>query len=334
LNRLLNFSECGLKEVNTMENLKMVFKIRHLYFLFVSLILLLSACIRTGRAELDGEKVREYANALYNNELYQQAVEEYRHYLDIYPLDIEKRANIWFTIGNIYFDRINDYEKALAFYLKIKTLCPDSPVMQDTEKKIVACLERLQRSSDAKLALNDAVNFKSGLDDTGRPGDVVAKVGDKTITSGDLDFYLSRVPDYIKNQIKDRESKKNFLVQYIATELFYDAAKRAGYDKDKDVIEGTFQAKKSLMVQKYLEKEIPSGENISADDVELYYKANKDKYTEKDKDGKIKRIKTLNEVKQEVARDLLMEKQKKAYSELLQRMMQAEDVKIFDDKIK
>ena len=109
---------------------------------------------------------------------------------------------------------------------------------------------------------------------------------------------------------------------------------RAGYDKDKDVIEGTFQAKKSLMVQKYLEHEIPGGSNITGDDVKLYYQANKDKYVEKDKKGKVVRQKSLDEVKNEAASDLLREKQQKAYNELLQRMMQTENVKIYDDKIK
>jgi len=315
--------------------IKMAVKKRYSAVLLVILTsFLVLGCSTGSKPAFDQEKVRNYANTLYNHELYQQAVEEYQRYLDLYPVKPAKRANIWFTIGNIYFERLHDYEKALAYYLKVKTLYPESLVMDDVNKKIVASLERLQRSNDAKLALDDAVNLKNNGEDYGRPGDVVATIGDKKITSGDLNFYISQMPDYVKSQIKDANTKKAFLVQHIATDLFFDAAKRAGYDKDKDVIEGTFQAKKSLMVQKYLEHEIPGGSNITEDDVKLFYQANKDKYVEKDKQGKVLRQKSFDEVKNEVASDLLRERQQKAYEKLLQRMMQTENVKIYDDKIK
>ena len=185
----------------------------HVWLIAVFAAIFLSSCSTANKPAIDQEKVRTYANTLYNHELYQQAVEEYQRYLDLYPVKLNKRANIWFTIGNIYFDRLHDYEKALAYYLKVKTLCPESPVMNDVNKKMVASLERLQRSSDAKLALDNAVNLNNSKDDYGRPGDVVATVGDKKITSGDLDYYINKMPDYVKNQIKDLKSKKAFLVQ-------------------------------------------------------------------------------------------------------------------------
>jgi len=302
--------------------------------LVVALAVLAAGCTHSGNPSLDGEKVREYANALYNNELYIQAVSEYQRYLDMYTVPLDKQANIWYTMGNIYFERMQEYENALAYYLKVKTLCPDSPVMQDVNKRIVACLERLQRSSDAKMALDNAVNLSGGLDDTGRPGSVVAKVGEKEITQGDLTYYISRLPGYARSSISDTDSKKAFLVQYIAAELFFDAAKRAGYEQDKDVLAGMFEAKKNLMVQKYLQKEMPAPDEVSREDVELYYKAHKQDYAEKDDKGNITRQKRLDEVAQQAANDLLRERQTRAYNDLLQRMMQAEDVTIYEKNIK
>jgi hypothetical protein len=120
----------------------------------------------------------------------------------------------------------------------------------------------------------------------------------------------------------------------VATELFYDAAQRKGLDRDKEVTEGTFQAKKSLMVQKYLEEEIAGQVKISAEDIALYYKANPDRYAEKDENGGIKRQKPLDEVRKQVAEDLLKERQQKAYQELIDRMMRTEKVEIYSDLVR
>ena len=65
-------------------------------------VLLTMGCSR-GQPEVSGEKVREFANALYNQELYPQALEEYQRYLDHYSMDEKRRANINFIIGNSWF---------------------------------------------------------------------------------------------------------------------------------------------------------------------------------------------------------------------------------------
>ena len=87
------------------------------------------------------------------------------------------------------------------------------------------------------------------------------------------------------------------------------------------------------MVQKYLEEEIAGQVEISDEDIQLYYDAHKDKYVEKDEQGNVKRQKAFREVRREVAEDLLRERQQKAYNDLLDRMVETEDAKIFADKV-
>jgi len=287
-----------------------------------------------GQTDVSEDKIREYANALYMSELYPQAIIEYQRYLDSYSLDNEKRANILYTIGKIYFERLHDYENSLAYYLKVKHVYPESSVLQHANDGIVESLERLQRSSDAEQALDEAMNIKPAEGRESQPGEVIAKIGNRKITSGDLKHQISQLPDYIRSQLKTREAKLEFLRQFVANELFYDAAKRMGLDRDRDVIEGTFQSKKGLMVQKYFQQEIADQIKITSDDLELYFKANIDNYAEKDRSGKIVRQKSFYEVREKVAEDLLQERQKKLYQELMQRMMTANNVMIYDDLVK
>jgi len=288
----------------------------------------------SGRNRVDGDKVREYANALYNRELYTQAVEEYQRYLDFYHVDENGQANVNFIIGNIYFERLHDYENAMAYFLKVKHVYHESELVSQADKQIVACLERLQRSAEAKQALDEATSLNPDDITKSRPGDIVAKIGSREITSGDLSFHINQLPEYVQSQMKDRKTKLEFLRQYIATELFYDAAKRQGLDKDKDVTEGTYQAKKSLMVQKYLQNEIADELEIKPEDAKLYYEAHQERYTEKDDKGNVKKLKPFQEVQRQVAQDLAQERQQMAYEQLLDQMVEAEDVRIFDDKVR
>ena len=88
------------------------------------------------------------------------------------------------------------------------------------------------------------------------------------------------------------------------------------------------------MAQRILNERLAEKINIQQADVELYYKANKEKYVEKDENGKVIRQKGFAEAAQQVAQDLMIERQEKAYRELLGQLMQAENVHIYEDKIK
>ena len=300
----------------------------------LSLVILLSRTDSAEKPKIAGERVRDLANKLFEWKLYHQAIDQYKYYLNFYTTDDEVISNINYIIGNIYFDRLHDYEEALTHYAKVKYFFPESKLVPDVNKKVVACLERLQRTQDAHQMLEETTSLDSARVKKSRPGEVIARIGNRQITQGDLDFEISQLPPYMQGQFTKPEEKKKFLEQYIATELLYDTAKRANFDKNKEVIEGTFQAKKQLMAQKYLEQEISSQVDIKPEDLELYYKANKERYVEKDKDGKVVRRKELQEVQQEVFRDLAREQQTRVYEALIERLMRAQSVQILDDKIK
>ncbi len=286
------------------------------------------------KPSLSKEQARNYANELYNRQLFKQSAQEYDWYLRNYNLDENEQANISYTIGDIYFERLNDYENALAYYIRVKYLHPKEDLKRSVDKKIVACLERLERPEDAQQTLQESTTLEPEKVQIKRPGAVVAVIGNREITQGDIDFELSQLPPSIRSQYQPKDKKVEFLKQYILTELLYDSAKRRGLDKNKEVIEAAFQAKKNIMVQNYLNQEISEKVNITPEDVELYYKANKDRYVERDEEGNIKREKTFSEVRQQVGQDLAMERQQQVYEQLVQKLMRAEGVKIYDDVLK
>jgi hypothetical protein len=294
----------------------------------------LAGCSKHSGPAIPEDKKVELANKYYEAYLYEAAIQEYLDYVNTYPLDQNRQANIYYTIANIYFEKIRDYNKALEFFYRVKYLYPESNLQSDVGKRIVNCLERLQRSQDAQRTLEKEAALQPEKVQEHRPGEIVATMGNKNITLGDLEFEISQLPPYLQTQFTARAKKLEFLQQYIVGELLYDSAKRKGLENDKEIIEGTFQAQKRLMAQKILGEEIQSKVNISQADVELYYKANKDKYTEKDDKGKVIRQKSFQETAQQAAQDLSLEKQQEAYQELVARLMQSENVTIFEQRIK
>ncbi len=306
---------------------------RTVVLLFIISLSLFNACQKTKQPRVSEKACLDLANAYYTNGLYQAAVDQYLQYVNTYPLTPAREANTYFTIANIYFDRINDYQKALEYYFKVKYLFPQSPLQKEVSQKIVACLERLDRSQDAVRVMEKEAALDTAEIHKNRPGAVLATIGSRKITQGDLNFEISKLPPYLQDQFKSKEKKKELLRQLILQDLLYESAKRKGLDKDKEVIEGVFEAKKALMANKLLQQELKDKVKIDPEELQLYFKANKDKYVERDKKGKIVRHKTFAEVQQQVAQDLWTEKQQKAYQELADRLMKAEDVHIYEQRI-
>ena len=295
--------------------------------------LLTLRCNKAQQPIMPKQTAREYANELYNRELFKQSADAYIYYLKNYRLDDKEQANISYTIGDIFFERLHDYENAMAYYIRAKYFNPSNDLKRSINQKIIACQERLGKPEDAQQTLQEATSIEPGQIKKKRPGAVVAIIGTRQITQGDIDFELSQLPQSIREQYRSKDKKLEFLKQYILTELLYDSAKRKGLDKDSDVMEAAFQAKKQLMVQKLLQQEIEQKVKIDPEDLQLYYKANKDKYVEKDKKGNVIRQLSFAEVQKRVAQDLARERQQQVYEELAQKLMKAEGVKIYEDKL-
>ena len=299
-----------------------------------SLMLLMIGCNQKTEPNISKEKARNYANELYNRQLFKQSATEYERYLQNYKLTDKEQADVSYSVGDIYFERLREYENALAYYIRAKYFNPKEDLKRSIDKKIVSCLERLERPEDAKQTLKESTSLEPEKIQKKRPGKVVALIGTRQITQGDIDFELNQLPPELQSQYNEKSMKVQFLRQYILTELLYDSAKRKGLEKDSEIIEAAFQAKKGIMVRKLLQEEISSKVNVTPEDVELYYKANTDKYVEKDDDGNVTREKSFQEVQQQVAQDYVMQKQQQVYDDLAQKLMRAEGVKIYDDVLK
>ncbi|MEI7905671.1 MAG: hypothetical protein WCI43_09725 [Candidatus Firestonebacteria bacterium] len=301
-------------------------------FLVSILSVFLASCSGGGATlSLGIDKQKEYANELKQQGLFAQSIAEFKKLQEQGGLSKKEQANISYVIGKIYMENLNDYQNALAEFIKVKVVLPESDLTREVNTRTIECLERLGKPLDAQRAMEkfSTLNKKPEMP----KGTVVAVLRNRKITREDLDNEIRKLPAYVQELYKEDSKKPEFLRQYIATELLYDSAKRKNYENDKEIIEKSFEAKKSFMVQKLFEEEIRSKFRISESDVKNYYEARKKEYVEKDKDNKEKQ-KTYEEVKEKVARDYSMMKQQELYMQLIEQLLRAEKVTIYDDAFK
>ncbi len=273
--------------------------------LLVIIILLVFTMRENETQTMSPDQIRELAASYKSNDLFQPAVKEYERYLEMAPIPAEQRANILYTIGNIYLEELQQYENALAVYMKISELYPQTRIAPEAEKRMVRCYENLERSFDAQKKL-ERLTALDEEETQPATSTVVANVGKKEITLEQIEREIDQLPDYRKQNLQNPEQKLEYLKNKIFAELLYDKALRNEYNKDPEVRKQLQNVEKQLLAQKVMEEEINQKIQIAPSDIELYYQANQEEFTQPQK-LKIAHIQVESEEKAQEVKQALDE---------------------------
>lgn len=107
--------------------------------------------------------------------------------------------------------------------------------------------------------------------------DVVATVGNETITLTEVDERITKMPAYYQNMLKDR--KKDLVEDLVLEKLFYNEAKKRGLQNDKEVKETLAEAQKKIMISKFVKDEVEDKSNVTDKEVQDYYDSHKDEFS-------------------------------------------------------
>jgi peptidyl-prolyl cis-trans isomerase C len=105
---------------------------------------------------------------------------------------------------------------------------------------------------------------------------ILVTVGNKFITLGDYKQKLARLPTYYQG-IAER-NKKSLLDDMIMESLLLEDAVRKGVDKDKEVRDILEEAKKKIIMAKFMKTEVDDKIKISEEDLKKYYELHKEEY--------------------------------------------------------
>jgi len=216
----------------------------------------------------------EYANTLMAKGLGNQAAWAYEAYLEKNHADKKELAGICYKLGNIYLD-LEEYELALRSFYKAELLDAHADYQVQMNQHVVEALENLGLSRQAQYELESRT---SAVPAEKKAEPIAAKIGKREITQREIDAAIERLPEWMRNEVKTEEGKVKFIRDFVAGEALYEKAQKLGMDKSAQVKETLASIKKELVLQELIKREVRNNLKISPEDLELYYKANKDKY--------------------------------------------------------
>lgn len=134
-----------------------------------------------------------------------------------------------------------------------------------------------RRISVLVLSLSAAAFFMLGGCDKGKivkSSKVMARVGDKNITTTDFDGQIGNLPESVQKLSTQGQGKKTVLEALVNRELLYAAARKKNLDKDAVLLSKFEELKKELIVNSYLQNELSAKLKVDDREVEAFYNAN------------------------------------------------------------
>jgi len=117
---------------------------------------------------------------------------------------------------------------------------------------------------------------KHGLSEA-QANEVLAKVGDRTITVGEFADRLASQSPYLRARFESPERRKEFLDNLVRFELLVYEAKRRGYADKPEIL----RARRNAMIQQLVKKEVDEplqGSQITDEEVKAVYDGNPEEF--------------------------------------------------------
>jgi len=268
------------------------------------------------------EQHKVLAGELDNNRLYQAAVKEYEKVLSYDDLTSSERANINYLIARLYYEDLKDYRNAAAYYIRAREYDPEGSFAAEASKNLVASLEKLGNVFDARRQLSAATNVDSkprSKDDV-----AVAEIGGRKVWRSEIEDHIAALPPQVQDQLTSRQARVEFLHQFVGVELLYNAAVREDYLSDPEIQRQQENMLRRLLVDRFVSEKVIPRIQVDTLDVKNYYLANKGtRYGDKPYDS----------VRSEVFLDYQSDKAEAAYSDYIESLARAENVKFYEQNL-
>ncbi len=270
------------------------------------------------------ELSKKLAGELADNNLYQASIDEYEKILDEPTTDDNTRANINYLIGKTYFEHLGDYENAAAYFIKARTLNPKANFYDEAGRMLVNSLEKMGHMIDARRELDRDVNIDS-VYAANEGKTVVAKINDLPVYMDDVDDYIQMLPPDMQKNFTSKQDKIQAVKNYIGEELVYRAAVREGFDRNPEVLKTTDLLNRQVVVDRFVSQKVLGNVKIDQGDIQNFYTANK---------STMFNDKPFDEIRQQVVQAYQKVKSEEAFKDYVAKLMKADNVQIYENKIK
>ena len=119
-----------------------------------------------------------------------------------------------------------------------------------------------------------------GLAEDNEEKEIIAKVGDQTITLSDLEQIIGYLSDNRQAMIEQNpQVKESILRQYVQSIVISQQAKKEGFDKKPEVSQKLNFYSDSLLSNLYLEKQIGDKVTVTEEEIKAYYDEHRNEFT-------------------------------------------------------
>jgi hypothetical protein len=154
---------------------------------------------------------------------------------------------------------------------------------------------------------------------------VVAVIGDREITLSEIEAELQKLPPAIQSTFTTPQQKAEFVRQFIGMELLYKSGVRKGIDRRPEVQKQIADVQKQIVVDEMLRTEIMDQIKVTDADLDMFYRAHKtDLFEDKE----------FAEVRAQVEQEYRRLKQREKYTELIDQLITAEPVTVFEERLR
>jgi len=135
-------------------------------------------------------------------------------------------------------------------------------------------------------------------------GKVLVTINNDKITMTEFNKELDKIPMNMKMMVASESGKKTYLDRLIIKRLLLSEAAKSNIEKDKEFENRLAEIKEQLIIESLLKKKLTAGANISDEDLQKYYEANKEKFR-KDREINTRHILLKSEEEAKQVRDKL-----------------------------
>jgi len=298
------------------------------------------ACVTKAASSLSGEQVKQLAVKLAGRSLYARAAKVWQEYLSANTLPAKEHANALFQIGTL-LEKAGSYAESIEYYYRSEAVARIDELEPQINSHIKECFEKLGKFSALRYELMDRTSFKK----TEQSGSkIVAEIGPEKITEADLDALiegqianqlasmrafmtseqLNEQKKKMLKQYKSPSEKQRFLQSWLMEEVLYRQALEEKLEKKPETERLIEDLTRSVLGRQLMNTELAGKINVTETDLQTYYEANKDKFVEpanKDDPNSTARQKSFDEVREQVANELLNRKSTDVRQNLTKQLM-------------
>ncbi len=204
----------------------------------------------------DGEGSMIAASALESRGLFKAALDEYDRYRSMTTMSRKEEAELLYKQGKLAEDKLNDWDRALAYYTVANVYFPEAGWSSDLGKRSVACMQKMGDSKRAQSLLvqltdeNEPV-LPREIGDEQSP--VVAVLDGRSVRWSEVESALS--VEYQDHDTDDPEVRKKMVRSYVFVWMAAMEAKRSDIDSEPKVIVAMEQAQRSALAQAWMGRE-------------------------------------------------------------------------------